>query len=115
MRDYFQSWLDQAAGRRGVLACGIRPPNDRSFAVKSCHAEFPEPRAKEMLQCLSEVIQALLQNRIAMNHLCWTFENGELHCAARDDGAIAALLVSRELDVTPAVNRLFSEFLSANS
>jgi hypothetical protein len=113
MKDFFHSWLEQAAARRGMLACAIRPPNERSFAVKNCHADLSELRVKEAVQSLSEMLQALGQNRIDGRYLRWTFENGLVHCAIRDDGAIAALLVGKETDLTVEADRLLSEFLRA--
>lgn len=115
MTDYFHSWLEQAAARRGVLACAIRPSDERSFAVKNCHAELSELRVKEAAQSLSEMLQALRQNRIDGIYLRWTFENGLVHCAIRDDGAVAALLVGKETDLTSEVDRLLSEFLRSTS
>jgi len=115
MQEYFHSWLEQAAARRGIFACAIRPPNDRSFAVKNCHAELSDLRVKEAIQSLSEMLQALRQNRVGARYLRWTFENGLVHCAIRDDGAIAALLVGKETDLTAEADRLLSEFLRATS
>ena len=106
--------MERAAAIGGVLACGARLA-DRSFVAGSSREDYPEAQVLQALRDLSEVAYALQQNRIAAEHLRWTFENGQIRCLTQPGGVMAALLVSREIADSPEIEQLFADFALAVS
>jgi hypothetical protein len=107
----FQGWVDKTAKYSGVLACGVRLAN-KSIAIKTFDESFPEPRLKELLQCLTEVAFTLRNSQLGSSRLRWVFENGQLQCARRQDGAIAVLAMSKDSNADSAIEELLAEFLA---
>jgi hypothetical protein len=107
----FQGWLEKAANYSGVLACGVCLGN-QSIAVKSFAETFPEPRVKELLKCLVEVVFSLRCHQLGSSRFRWVFEHGQLQGARRKDGAIAVLAMSKDRDAAAAVEELFAEFIA---
>jgi hypothetical protein len=107
----FQAWLEKAANYSGVLACGVCLGN-QTMAVKSFDESFPEPRVKELLKCLTEVIFSLRHYQLGSSRLRWVFEQGQLYAARRQDSAIAVLATSQHPDAAAAVEELFTEFIA---
>jgi uncharacterized membrane protein len=107
----FQGWLEKAANYSGVLAGGVCLAN-QSIAVKSFDESFPEPRLKELLQCLTEVAFGLRSYQLASSRLRWVFEHGQLQVARRPDGVIAVLAMSKDRGAAAAVEELLAEFLA---
>ncbi len=102
-------WIQRASAIPGVLACGVRCV-DQSLVAQSYADNLPIPRIQSALREVLEIIQALQENRIGIERLRWTFEKGRIHCTARADGAVAALLVLPEMDLSPEIDGLLSEF-----
>ena len=103
-----QSWLEQAAACRGLLACGFRKA-DRSLTVKSCSADFPAPQMEQTMRKLFEAVYALQQNQIPTDRVRWHFETAQLHCVARPGGVMAVLLVNKETAGASEIERLLDE------
>jgi hypothetical protein len=108
----FQAWVEKTAKYSGVLACGVRLPN-QSVAIKTFDESFPEARLKELLQCLTEVAFTLRNSQIGGARLRWVFEHGQLYSARRQDGALAVLAMSRDPSAASVIEELFAEFLAA--
>jgi hypothetical protein len=106
----FQDWVEKTAKYSGVLASGVRLAN-QSTAIKTFDESFPEPRMKELLQCLAEVAFTLRNSQLGSSRLRWAFEHGQLHSARRQDGAIAVLAMSKDPDTATGIEELFAEFL----
>jgi hypothetical protein len=107
----FQAWLDKAANYSGVLACGVCL-SPQSIAVKSFAEVYPEPRLKEVVQCLAEVVFNLRYYQLGGSRLRWVFEHGELHATQRPDKAIAVLATNKDPNTAAAIEELFAEFLA---
>jgi hypothetical protein len=109
----FQSWVDKTAKYSGVLACGVRLAN-QAIALKTFDEAFPEPRLKELLQCLAEVGFTLRNSQLGSARLRWVFEHGQLYSARRPDGALALLAMNKDPNATAAMEELFAEFLATD-
>ena len=102
-----QSWLEQAAASRGLLACGFRKA-DRSLTVKSISKEFPDAQMEQTIRKLFEAVYALQQNQIPTERVRWSFETAQLHCVARPGGVMAVLLVNKEAASAAEIERLLA-------
>lgn len=103
-----QSWVEQAAATRGLLAAGFRKA-DRSLTVKSGSSEFTAQHMEQTIRKLFEAVYALQQNQIATERVRWTFETTQIHCVARPGGVMAVLLANKE-NASPAdIERLLAE------
>lgn len=107
MSEAIQSWIDQAATSRGLVACGFRKA-DRSLTVKSCSPDFPAPQMEQTLRKLFEAVYALQQNQIPTERVRWSFETVQLHCVARPGGVMAVLLVNKETANLAEIERLLN-------
>ena len=103
-----QSWIEQAAASRGLLACGFRKA-DRSLMVKSNRPEFPGPQMEQAMRKLFEAVYALQQNQIPTERVRWSFETAQLHCVARPGGVMAVLLADKETASAAEIERLLTE------
>ena len=103
-----QSWLEQAARIRGILACGFRKA-DRSLSVKSSSKEFPDQQVEQTIRKLFEAVYALQQNQISTERVRWSFETTQLHCVARPGGVMAVLLVNKETARAPEIEQLLAD------
>ena len=111
MNESVQIWLQKASVIPGVLACGVRG-TDHSIVANSCDDSLPVPRIESALREILDAIQAMRENRIGTDRLRWNFEQGRIHCTARPDGALAAMLVVPEMDLSPEIDILLAEFAS---
>jgi hypothetical protein len=107
--EFLTNWLEQAAVSFGVIACGICG-SDKVTAARTSHELFTEPKIEETMQLVGEMVDALRAANVATQRLCWTFEQNRVHCATRDDGSFATLIVAREFDTGPMVDFLLTEF-----
>ncbi|HWD18648.1 MAG TPA: hypothetical protein VHB20_05170 [Verrucomicrobiae bacterium] len=107
----FQPWLDKTANYSGILACGIRQPNQTTY-VRSYHETFSEPRLTELMQKLTETAFNLRQSQLGGSRLRWAFEHGRIHTARRTDGALAMLAVNNDPSTGPVVEEILGEFLA---
>jgi AAA+ ATPase superfamily predicted ATPase len=108
----FQDWVEKTADYSGVLACGVRLPN-QSIAIKTFDEAFPEDRLKELLQCLAEVAFTLRNSQLGSSRLRWVFEHRRLQSVRRKDGALAVLVMSKAHDHDLAIEELITGFLAA--
>lgn len=104
-------WMQRASAVPGVLACVVRG-TDKSLVAQSYDGALPIPRLQNAMRDVIDIVHALTQGRIGTDRLRWTFEKGQVHCTARADGAMVALLVAPEMDLSPEIDGLLSDFLS---
>jgi len=108
MSEAIQSWIEQAAAGRGVIACGVRRA-DRSLAVRSARTEFPDALMEQTMRKLYEAIYALQQNHIPTERVRWSFEAAQIHCAARPGGVMAVLLANKETASAAEIEQLLAD------
>src|SRR5215471_19105891 len=100
-----KSWIERAAASAGVMACGVRKA-DRTIEVKSCHEEISEAKVSQAMRELSEVNHSFQQNHIRVDLIRWQFENGQIRCAIRQGGLLAAVVVTKEAANLPEIEQL---------
>ncbi|HEY9509090.1 MAG TPA: hypothetical protein VIV82_04445 [Verrucomicrobiae bacterium] len=104
-----ESWLQKAAGRRGVLACGVRL-TDRSILVRTNREELSNVRIEQALKKLYDAAQLIQQNQLSTDRLRWSFESGQILFTARTGGVVAALFVNKDLASAKEMEKLLAEF-----
>jgi hypothetical protein len=112
MHEGLKQWVNENLEQPGIRAYGVRLPDHTGFS-RSLVAEYGEPQLEETWHSLSEVVNALLLNRIPATHLRWTYEQGHLYFAVRADGAAIGIFTSPPAEYDAAlVDRLLREFMS---
>jgi hypothetical protein len=111
MSEAVEIWLQKASVIPGVLACGVRG-TDHSVVANSCDDTLPVSQVQSALREILDVVQTMRDHRIGTDRLRWTFEKGRIHCTMRPDGALAAMVVMAELDMSPEIESLLLEFAS---
>jgi len=108
MADPLQSWIQQAEGIPGVLACGLR--TGQTLIAKSCHKNYAQPQIEKFVREVAESVRQVQTNRISAHRIRWTFEHAWVYSSVRRDGAIAVLIVDNQSETSPEIDRLLAEF-----
>ncbi|HLP78840.1 MAG TPA: hypothetical protein VK327_18205 [Candidatus Paceibacterota bacterium] len=104
-----ESWLQKAISQRGVLACGVRLA-DRTFLIRTNRDELSPARIEQAMKKLGDAVQAIQQNQLPADRLCWTFESGEIICSPRAGGVIVALFVNKDIAKAEDMDKLLATF-----
>ena len=110
MSDLINRWFARAARVPGTRAYGLRYPDGRAFS-NTWEARFPEAMLNELWQRLAPVAEMAGPDE-SPEALRWTFRDGLVMGAARPDGLVFFVLLSKQ-GVEPdasGLNRLLSEF-----
>jgi len=94
MQETFQNWLMEKIKVNGVLACGVRSPDRRTFS-RSLSAQFQPVALENAFRCVGDTFQILASNRLPTGMVRWVYENYFLYGAARPDGNCFAVLTRR--------------------
>jgi hypothetical protein len=78
----------------GVLACGIRSPDRKTF-TRSLSPQFPPVALENACRCLSDTFQILNSNRFPFELVRWVYESYLFYGFIRPDGHCFALLTRR--------------------
>ncbi len=107
-------WLARNAKAKGILACGVRHPDQTTFNHAASSSDISTAALDNSWECVSSTFAFLKQHKNEVDQMCWVFENFLLHCALRSDETCLGILTSKNADEhDPAVvNRLISEFKS---
>jgi hypothetical protein len=106
---FAERWIQNAATRRGVLACGVRLA-DRSFLVRTNREELSNVRVEQALKKLFDALQLIQQNQLSAEHLNWSFESGQILFTTRPGGVVGALFVNKDLASAKEMEQLLIEF-----
>ena len=112
MQEQIHNWLTEKMKVGGVLACGIRLPDRKTF-TRSHSPQFPPIALENACRCLSDTFQIINSNRFPMGLVRWVYENYFLYGIGRPDGLCLALLTRR--NAVPSLQpleleRIASEF-----
>jgi hypothetical protein len=104
-------WLARNTKAKGVLACGVRYPDQTSFNQTSAPS-FSTTALDNSWNCVASTFQFLKQSQNDVDQMCWVFENYLLYCAVRADDVCLGIFTSKkEEEHDPAViGRMISEF-----
>jgi hypothetical protein len=94
MKEHFHKWLTEKMRINGILACGIRSPERKTF-TRSLSAQFSTIALENACRCLSDTFQVLNSNRFPVELVRWVYENYLVYGFVREDGHCLALLTRR--------------------
>jgi hypothetical protein len=111
MKPIFQQWLAERTQTMGVLACGIRCP-DNTALTQSWSKEYTHEALENAWRCVSDTFQVLKINFFPNEQIRWVYENAFLYCGRRNDGICLAIFTSRDPQVfdQETIERLIVEF-----
>lgn len=95
MHEEIQSWLADTIKVPGVLACGIRFP-DRKTYTRNQSAQFEPVALENACRCLADAFQVIHSNHFAVERLRWVFGGYFVHAVMREDGICISLVTRRE-------------------
>jgi len=113
MQEQVHNWLTEKVKVAGVLACGIRAPDRKTF-TRSLSPQFPQIALENACRCLSDTFQVLNSNRFPVELVRWVYEKYFFYGFTRPDGHCFALLTRRNA-TTPGLQaadleRIVTEF-----
>jgi hypothetical protein len=94
MKENIHNWLTEQMRITGMLGCGIRCPDRRTF-TRSASAQFTPVAMEHACRCLSDTFQVISSNRFPVQLVRWVYENYLVYGFMRDDGLCLALLTRR--------------------
>jgi hypothetical protein len=111
VREQAQLWLAEKMKTAGILACGLRAPDRKTF-IRSQSPQFTQAALEQACRCLSDTFQVLHANRFPLTLIRWVYENYFLYGSMREDGICFAVLTHREGgSVQPAdLEQIIAEF-----
>ena len=111
MQEHVHNWLTEKMKIAGVLACGIRSPDRRTF-TRSLSAQFPPVALENACRCISDTFQVLSSNHFPAELVRWVFEKYFFYGIARQDGHCLYVLTRRNAaGLQPAdLDKIVSEF-----
>jgi len=113
MREHIHNWLTEKTKVAGILACGIRSPDRKTF-TRTLSPQFSPVALENACRCVTDTFQVLQANRFPADLVRWVFENYFIYGFSRPDGFCLALLTRRDAtDVQPAeLETIVAEFQS---
>jgi len=111
MKEALNQWLGQQASLRGLLACGVRYPDETVF-IPPGPASFPRENLEYSLRCMADTFQVLKLNQFPNEYIRWIYQNALLYCVRRGDGIFLGLFTSREPNSVDldGLGRMLGEF-----
>ena len=111
MNASFHHWLAQCVSMPGMVACGLRPPDEKPV----CHGAEPGCPAEVMERILAQfenMRAAGFTDDLAPRWATWTFDQGRIRFVERPDGWLLGLVVRPESGAAQSLDLLSLEFLS---
>jgi hypothetical protein len=95
MKEHFHIWLTEKMKVAGVLACGMRAPDHKTFA-RSSSSQFSSMALEHACRCLADTFQILHSNRFPGELIRWVYANYFVYSSIRQDGICLVVLTRRE-------------------
>jgi hypothetical protein len=113
MREHISNWLTEKTKVAGILACGIRSPDRKTF-TRTHSPQFTQIALENACNCVTDTFQILQSNHFPSELVRWVFENYFVYGFTRPDGYCLALLTRRNVtEVQPAeLETIVAEFQS---
>jgi hypothetical protein len=111
MKELITQWFEQSDPFEGILACGVRFP-DQTAAAKTWANGFTETGVEHALRCVVDCFQVLQLNRIPPARIRWVYQGALLQCERRQDGTCLGVFLTRDTASVDlgGVDRFFAEF-----
>lgn len=94
MKDEIHNWLTEKVRLAGVLACGIRAPDRKTF-IRSQAPQFTQVALEHACRCLGDTFQVLNSNHFPVQTLRWVYQNHFVYGFVREDGHCLAVVTPR--------------------
>jgi hypothetical protein len=95
MKEHINSWLTEKIKITGVLACGTRAPDRKTF-TRSQSPQFSPAALENACRCMADTFHVLHANRFPEQLVRWVFQNYFVYGSMRPDGICLAVLARRE-------------------
>ena len=112
MQEHVHNWLTDKTKVPGVLACGIRSPDRKTF-TRSQSTQFTAMAVENACRCVSDTFQVIKSNRFPTDSVRWVYENYFVVGVIRPDGHCLTLVTRRNAlpNLKPAdLDRITAEF-----
>jgi hypothetical protein len=111
MKDLVNQWFEQSVPFEGILACGVRFP-DQSSVSKTWADGFEESAVENALRCVIDGFQIVQMNRINPARLRWVYSGAFLYCERRPDGTCLGVFTAKNIESISLneLERFFTEF-----
>jgi hypothetical protein len=116
IKEITNRWLARNTKAKGILACGVRYPDQTSFN-QTVAPNFSATALDNSWNCVANTFQFLKEQQNEVDQMCWVFENHFLYCAIRKDDACLGIFTAKDEEAhdVVAVNRMISEFKALRS
>jgi hypothetical protein len=94
MQELVHNWLTEKMKVPGVLACGIRSPDRKTF-TRSLSPQFQPIALENACRCLSDTFQIIQSNRFPAELVRWVYEKYFFYGFIRLDGHCFGLVTRR--------------------
>ncbi len=111
MKENIHSWLTDKMKTTGILACGLRAPDRKTF-TRSQSSQFTPVALDHACRCIADAFQVLNSNRFPSEVVRWVYEQHCFYGSMRPDGICLAILTRREPpNLQPAdLDQIIAEF-----
>lgn len=111
MKELINQWFEQSSPFQGILACGIRHP-DQSGISKVWSDGFTEIAVENAMRCVADFFQVLQLNRLPPGRVRWSYARAFLYCERRADGTCIGFFTLRESESVDldGLERMVGEF-----
>jgi len=111
MKETINLRLSRNARVPGVLACGVRYPDQTVFS-QSWSSDFPVSALENTWRCVADTFPVLQLHRLSGDWVRWVYERAYLYVTRRCDGISLGILARKEPLGYDAgeIHRLLAEF-----
>jgi hypothetical protein len=95
MKEHIHTWLTEKMRMAGILACGIRSPDRKTF-TRSVSPQFAPVALENACRCLSDTFQIINSNHFPVELVRWVYQNYFVYGFLRQDGHCLTLLTRRD-------------------
>ena len=95
MNEIINRWIERIPPVSGVLACGVRHP-DNTSASRSWSDELAAEALDNAWRGAADVFHVLKLNRLPFERMRWVYEQALLYCEQNEDGACFVLFTARD-------------------
>ena len=94
MKEEIQNWLTEMMRVSGMLACGIRAADRKTF-IRTHSPQFTSVALEQACRCVGDTFQVLHSNRFPSQLVRWVYENYYVYGFLRKDGHSLTVLTRR--------------------
>ena len=94
MKEAVKQWMTRAGAIPGLLACGVRFP-DQSVVLHTALPDLAPATLEIALRGLADTFQVLSVHRIPATRFRLVYEQGYLYCIRRPDELLLGIFTSR--------------------